>query len=208
MERRVQSAQEDCHGVDTIAVSRRSALGSSGLAVLGLLSGPAWGRDQEQQTDPGEHDAAIKARLEQRKAFGERMRNAGSMEERMKMMEEIRALDRQRTLDGFKCQLGFSDQEWTVVKPRIEAVYNLVHPPARMGAGPHAKQSEVDRISEELRGLLGNREAPSSQIKAKLTGLRAAREKANQELVKARQSLRQLLSLRQEAALVLGGLLD
>jgi hypothetical protein len=38
--------------------------------------------------------------------------------------------------------------------------------------------------------------------------LRAAKEKAVQELAKARQGLRQLMNLRQEAVLVLNGLLD
>jgi chromosome segregation ATPase len=172
------------------------------------LSGPTFGQDQGQQTDRSEPDAATRARLEQRKAFGERMRNAGSMEERMKMMEEIRAMDRQRALDGFKRQLDLSDQEWTVVKPRIEAVYNLVHPQPRMRAGAGPEMSEVDRIRRELRELLENRDAPASQIKTRLTSLRAAKEKANQELAQARQDLRQLMTLRQEAVLVLGGLLE
>ena len=42
----------------------------------------------------------------------------------------------------------------------------------------------------------------------KLAALRAARQKAAQDLVTARQSLRQLMTLRQEALLVLNGLLD
>ena len=46
------------------------------------------------------------------------------------------------------------------------------------------------------------------QIKAKLTALRAAREQARRELATAQRSLRQLLTLRQEAHLVLRGLLD
>jgi hypothetical protein len=41
-----------------------------------------------------------------------------------------------------------------------------------------------------------------------VTAFRAAKEKANQQLAGARQSLRQLMSLRQEAVLVLNGLLD
>ena len=45
-------------------------------------------------------------------------------------------------------------------------------------------------------------------IKAKLTALRAAKEKDRRELAAARQSLRQVLTLRQEAHLVLHGLLE
>jgi hypothetical protein len=50
--------------------------------------------------------------------------------------------------------------------------------------------------------------AKPEEIKAKLTALRAAKEQARQDLVKARQDLRQLMTLRQEAVLVLNGLLD
>ena len=38
--------------------------------------------------------------------------------------------------------------------------------------------------------------------------MRLANEKARQELAKARQDLRQLMTVRQEATLVLSGLLD
>ncbi len=46
------------------------------------------------------------------------------------------------------------------------------------------------------------------QIKARLGALRSAKEKAQQELATAQHSLRQLMTLRQEAVLVLNGLLD
>jgi len=45
-------------------------------------------------------------------------------------------------------------------------------------------------------------------INVKLTALRAAKEKARQELAAAQQSLRQLMTIRQEAVLVLNSLLD
>lgn len=206
MERRDRNLRDECHDLKALAVSRRAALGSSGLALWGLLSGPALGQDQGQGRDNSEHDAAIEARLKQRKAFAERMHNAGSMEERMKMMEEIRAMDRQRAIDGFQRQLGLSDQQWTVVKPRVETVYNLVHPQPRSRA--NSKKTEVDQRSAELRELLEKRETPADRIKTQLAALRRAKAKANQELARARQNLQQLMSLRQEAVLVLAGLLE
>ena len=66
----------------------------------------------------------------------------------------------------------------------------------------------MDKASSELRELLRNESATAEQIKAKLAALRAAKQKAAQDLATARQSLRQLMSLRQEALLVLNGLLD
>ncbi len=46
------------------------------------------------------------------------------------------------------------------------------------------------------------------QIKARLAALRAVKQKAAQELATAKQDLRQLMTLPQEAELVLSGLLD
>ncbi len=69
-------------------------------------------------------------------------------------------------------------------------------------------QSQVGKSTEELRTVLENKDAKPDEIKAKLTALREAREKAKEELAKAQQGLRQGLNLRQEAQLVLMGLLN
>jgi hypothetical protein len=69
-------------------------------------------------------------------------------------------------------------------------------------------KTELEQRSRELRELLRDDAAGADQIKAKLTAFRAAKEKTARELAGARQSLRQLMSLRQEAVLVLNGLLD
>jgi len=201
MERRDRG---DRVGTERIVISRRAALGSSGLAVLGLLACSAAGQDQNRQ----DHDAAIEARLEQRKAFSERIRNAGSMEERIRMMEEIREKERQRAIDAFKRKLQLSDQDWTVLKPRIEDVYNMVYPLPAPRSGADRKGTELDQHRSELREVLDNSASDTGQIKATLTALRAAKDKADRELTKARQDLRRLMTVRQEAELVLCGLLD
>ncbi len=66
----------------------------------------------------------------------------------------------------------------------------------------------MEQRSRELRELLQADKAEVEQIKAKLAAYRAAKNKANQELAAARQSLRQIMDLRQEAVLVVNGLLD
>ena len=66
----------------------------------------------------------------------------------------------------------------------------------------------MDKTGSELRELLRDDSAAADQIKAKLAALRAAKQKAAQDLATARQSLRQLMTLRQEALLVLNGLFD
>ena len=55
---------------------------------------------------------------------------------------------------------------------------------------------------------LENQSASADDIKKQLTTLRGEREKAKQELAKAQQELRQICTLRQEAQLVLMGLLN
>lgn len=205
MERRERSGRRDGDTINRIAVSRRTALGSSGAAILGLLTGSVLGGESSNRQ---ERDAATQARLDQRKAFADRMRNAGSKEERIKMMEEIRAMDRQRAISEFQSHLRLSDQEWTVVKPRFEAVYNLTHPPLGTKTGDGLQRTEVEQKSAELQEVLDNNGPDAGQIKTKLTALRTAKEKAKQELVEARKNLCQLMTLRQEAVLVLSGLLE
>jgi len=82
-------------------------------------------------------------------------------------------------------------------------------PAARGARGPFAQgePTEVDRTVEALQTALENTATPTDEIRTKLTALRQARERANQELATAQQELRQVLTLRQEAQLVLMGLL-
>jgi hypothetical protein len=150
----------------------------------------------------------MRERMEKSREFSDRMRSV-SPEERNKIMEERQAWERTRAIEDIRGQLEVSDQEWSVLKPRVEAVYSLVHPQPQFGGpGNMRPAGPVDRGKSELRQMLPNKDAPADQIKAKLTALRAAQEQSRQELTKARQNLRQLLTLRQEAALVLNGLLD
>ncbi len=80
--------------------------------------------------------------------------------------------------------------------------------PGGRGMAMNRELTEVEKIQEELQTLLENTTATPEQIKQQVTKLRAAREKAKQELAKAQQDLRQVLTLRQEAQLILMGMLD
>ena len=68
--------------------------------------------------------------------------------------------------------------------------------------------SAVETAADVLQKVLESESAKPEEIKAKLTGLRAAREKAKQDLAKAQQDLKQILTVKQEATLVLGGILN
>jgi hypothetical protein len=144
--------------------------------------------------------------------------------ERMRQMMEQRMKER----------LGVSDQEWQVIGPRLTKVMELNRqtggggmgigrlfmrrgPQGQRGPGgdrprpgrPEGQElTPVQKAMDELDATLENESAAAEEIKAKLTALRTAREKARQELAVAQQELRKLLTLRQEAQLVMMGLLN
>lgn len=74
--------------------------------------------------------------------------------------------------------------------------------------GMNREQTEVEKIQQTLRTTLEDTSATPDTIKQQLTQLRQAKEKAKQDLAKAQQDLRQVLTLRQEAVLVLMGMLN
>lgn len=79
----------------------------------------------------------------------------------------------------------------------------------RRPRGPFGGEpTAVDTAGEALQTTLANAAATPDEIKAKLTALRAAREKAKQELATAQKQLKDVLTLRQEAQLVMMGMLD
>jgi hypothetical protein len=201
MKPKEQRCLDACRPTQTL-ISRRAAVGSSGLAFMGLLSGSSFGQERREPR------AEVRERMEQSRAFSERMRSAGGPDEFRKIMEEQAAQHRTRAVENLKGQLGVSEEEWAVVRPRVEAVYNLVHPQPQLGRGDMQPAGPVEQRTRELREVLADKGAKPEEIKAKLTALRAAKEQARQDLVKARQDLRQLMTLRQEAVLVLNGLLD
>ena len=117
-------------------------------------------------------------------------------------------------------------EEWKVLEPKVEKVLTLSGQTRGMrgmasmfgrrtrggqrpgGAEPTRELTDVEKLTQALQTVLANKEAKLEEIKEKLTALRQAREKAEQELVNAQKALREALTLRQEAQLVLMGLLD
>jgi Mg-chelatase subunit ChlD len=66
----------------------------------------------------------------------------------------------------------------------------------------------VEKASQQLRTSLRNEATSPEEIKKQLAALRTAREAAKKELAVAQQDLRKAVNIRQEAQLVLMGLLD
>jgi len=74
--------------------------------------------------------------------------------------------------------------------------------------GPMGEQTALDKAMTQLRETLQSSSASPEEIKKQLTAVRQAREKAKQELAVAQQDLKQILTVKQEAQLVVMGLLD
>ncbi len=68
--------------------------------------------------------------------------------------------------------------------------------------------SPMQKASEELQTLLNNANADPEQVKAKLAVLRDAKETAKRNLAQAHTELQQILTVKQEARLVLMRLLE
>jgi chromosome segregation ATPase len=145
--------------------------------------------------------------------------------DRRARMEEFR----RRAQERMREQLGATEEEWKVLQPRIEKVQQLQRQArggfrgvgARTGrraqrpgeaqrpeGAPVREQSEVEKKTEALRNLLDDKASGAPAIKAALAALRTARQKAQQELAAARKELRSIVSVRQEAQLVLMGMLE
>ncbi len=139
---------------------------------------------------------------------------------------------RQRMMDNMKQQLGADDAAWKVLEPRLAKVmdlnrqtqasgrgmFGMMGPRGNRGGndaggqgnrrGPQqdpATMTPVEKASEQLRTTLDNQSASPDEIKKNLTALREAREKAKQELATAQAELKKILTVRQEAQLVMMG---
>jgi len=135
---------------------------------------------------------------------------------------------RQRMMQRYQEMLGASDEDWTALEPLVTKVMDLQRD-ARGGGGmgfmfggrggrrggggfggaqPQGEQSAVEKAAADLQATLENENASAETIKTQLTAYRKAREDARQQLAKAQEELRAVLTVRQEAQLVLIGMLD
>jgi len=141
---------------------------------------------------------------------------------------------RQRMTEQMKQRLGADDQTWKVMEPRLMRVMELNRqtnaggmgmmgmfgrgrggPEGGPQGGPQGErrgpfggeQTALQKAMAQLQTTLENQSASPEELKRQLTTVRQTREKALQELTAAEQSLREILTVRQEAQLVAFGLL-
>ncbi len=127
---------------------------------------------------------------------------------------------RQRMNDRLKTSLKVSDDEWNVIQPLIEKVQTKQREAGgnrfggrggdrggRGGGGDQAARPG-DAESNALRTALESESTSPDELKSKLMAVREQRKKSGAELATAREDLRKVLSVRQEAALVSMGVLE
>ncbi len=122
-----------------------------------------------------------------------------------------------------KENLGVSDDEWSVIEPLVKDVSTKqmatrmrgmggmggMRGGARRPGGPGAEADDnTPKEIKELRDVLDNENATSAEIKTKLAAYRALVKKQQDELKAAQEKLVKVLTPRQEAALVLSGMLE
>ncbi len=121
-------------------------------------------------------------------------------------------------------QLGATDEEWNVLQPKIEKVMTLNREMmmgrfggrggrfgGRGGGGggeAPATTSDIQDKTKALNDVLENKDSDPKDIAAKLAAVRDARERVRGDLVKAQAELKEVLTPRQEARLVLLGVLE
>jgi len=129
------------------------------------------------------------------------------------MMSKMQKTGLRMVSKMLKQQLASTDDEWALLSPRIEKVIELTTVAQRpgsmqMGLGNVRNISGVQKALEALKAEMKEAGTTDSKIKIKIAEYRSAFAKANADLKAARDDLRGMLTVRQEAILMNFGLLD
>ena len=129
-----------------------------------------------------------------------------------------------RMSDALKTSLKVTDEEWTVLKPLIEKAQTAQREagagrgfggrggPGRggdnAGGTPPADTRPGAAESAALRTAIESDSTSADDLKAKLAAVRAVRKKGAADLAVAREELKKVVTVRQEAVLVSMGILE
>jgi Spy/CpxP family protein refolding chaperone len=126
--------------------------------------------------------------------------------------------DPSQYINDMKDRLGATDDEWKVIQPKLQKVWDARRENMSMMFGGRRRSSDsnssdsskssIQSASQELRDILDKKDATPEEINAKLTAFREARDKNRAALVTAQKELKEVLTARQEAVLVSRGMLD
>ncbi len=140
-----------------------------------------------------------------------------------------RAQMRQMMEQRMQEQLASSAEEWKTLGPLVMKVYDLNQQLSGSGRGgmfgsgrrgpqtdqpgagqgtPAREPSAVEKASDQLRTTLDNTASKPEDITKQLAALRTAKQATKKDLATAQAELRKAVKVRQEAQLVLMGMLD
>ena len=127
----------------------------------------------------------------------------------------------QRMNDRLKTSLKVTDEEWTVLKPLVEKVQTAQRDAGAgrgfggRGGGPGGGDANAPADtrpgaaeSAALRTAVESDSTSADDLKAKLAAVRAVRKKGAADLAVAREDLKKVVTVRQEAVLVSMGILE
>jgi hypothetical protein len=141
-------------------------------------------------------------------------------------MQEMQQRMQERMMQGLQEQMDLSDAEMTAIKPRITKVMELRQELRgsmfrgmmggmmggrggnRGGQQNTANLKGLAKIQSELNALIEKDGVKAAEIKPKLTEYRKAREKIQQNLAAAQANLLKVLTVKQEALMVMRGYCD
>ncbi|MEI6232779.1 MAG: hypothetical protein WCT04_06995 [Planctomycetota bacterium] len=126
---------------------------------------------------------------------------------------------REQMTSRLKEQLAVSDDEWKAIQPKLDdlmkiqgesraSMRGLFGRPGGDKPAEDPNKSEMTKKMEALKALTDSKDADAKAIQEALKGLREEREKSKATLKKAQESLKELLSAKQEAVLVMYGMLE
>ena len=160
-------------------------------------------RDQTQNMTPDQVDKL-------RQQMMERLQPAI-----IKSMPAIVRRMQQGMMDRLRQQLECTDEEFAAIRPGLQKTLDAMQAgsisPRRGGFGGFSLPGQSSSLAQslaELRATLEDTSAKSDLIKSKLDAVRQAKDGADRDLQIARAELRPLLTVRQEAVLVVNGVLD
>jgi peptidoglycan hydrolase CwlO-like protein len=124
---------------------------------------------------------------------------------------------REGFLNQIKDEMKPSDEEWKVIQPKLEKVMDARREAGGFGgrggrgrgdSNSEEQRSSVDQARDDLRKTVENKDASADEISKRLAALREAKEKAKASLTSAQKDLKEVLTQRQEAILVMWTMLD
>ena len=194
-------------------LKRKTVLSMVAISLIGLLLTSPSHSQQEQRTQRGQRGGRQGQQRERREGQGRQGQRGQRPEERQSEAQRMQE------------RLGATDQEWQVLGPRVMRVSELSRQLRGGGRGrqrgdsqdgrpdnrentPIRELSVVEKAQEQLRTVLGNTSATPDQINKQLTAFRTVKARVKQQLVAAQTDLRKVITVRQEAQLVMMGMLD